>query len=947
MKKILLLAVLFIFSYMSYAQEYKRMISDGNYTVQQIQAEAEVYFAEKGTGRGTGFKPYKRWEYQAIQNMDENGMLKSADFYIQELENYNSQLNASLSESMTTVGNWQQLGPFEWNQTSGWNPGVGRVTAIASESGNSDHMIVGGETGGVWKTLDGGTTWQVLTDNMPSLNVYSLAIDPTNPSIYYWGSSSAAIFKSSDAGATWTLLNDLGGGTVNKILIDATNTNKMYMSIEFSGLYKTTDGGVSWSLIHPNATNGYDFEFKPGDTSVIYASGNDFFISQDSGNTFETVTTDLAPWTQEYISGNNNWTIASNNQNNTVAPKTGNGMGFFYVGNFSSPITRLISPSLNIPSGNNPQLKFSYTNVNWAGDIDTFKVLYKTAENAAWIELAEYTAESDSWNDQVLNLPSTTSDYYIAFEATANYGRGLTLDDISIEDNSDIYFTEGFENGSASFGGGPKMIAVSPADAETIFVLEAANGLFGGLYKSSDGGSSFTQLDHSGKNYFGYSSNPEDPNDLRGQAPRDMDIVINPTNIDDVHIAGINTWRSTNGGVSFNISSQWVPQNASNENIGYCHADVDILEFIDGKLYAGTDGGIFVAENPTNVNSNYYTDLSTGLGIRQFYKIGISQSSPVMVTGGSQDNGTSVMGTDGIWRDWLGADGMESFVDKDNNNILYGTSQFGTMYKSFNAGNGNSSFIPSPENKSGNWVTPFEQDPIAANTIYVGYDEVYKSSNGGSSWVSVSQNFGALLNNLKIAPSNGNFQYASFGDQLYRNTNVGLISNWTQLTGFSGGINSIAIHPNNPNRVAIATTSSQKVYVSDDAGNTWQSYQFNLPNFSARALVWDNTLNNGLYLGMNYGVFYISDEYSEWQPFSNNLPNVIISELEINEVENKIYASTYGRGLWVSNEFDDTLNTTNFELESLNIFPNPASDILNLKWDRNDDVSIKIFDSQG
>ena len=68
------------------------------------------------------------------------------------------------------------------------------------------------------------------------------------------------------------------------------------------------------------------------------------------------------------------------------------------------------------------------------------------------------------------------------------------------------------------------------------------------------------KLDHSGKNYFGYSS---DADDDRGQAPRDMDIIVNPSDAEDVHIAGILSWRSTNGGTDFNITSQWVPRNAA------------------------------------------------------------------------------------------------------------------------------------------------------------------------------------------------------------------------------------------------------------------------------------------------------------------------------------------------------------------------------------------------
>jgi len=756
MKKFYISLVLFIFMLSSWSQEYRQMIVAGTYTVQEIQEKAEVYFAIVGVERGKGYKPYKRWEYQALRAMDENGMLKMPDFYFNALQDYNNYLNQNSQSSRVSIeGDWVELGPTLWNQTSGWNPGVGRITSIAVDqvgAGNPNHIIVGANTGGVWRTVDGGTTWTVLTDNMSNLYVWSLAIDPTNASTYYWGSSSGTIFKSIDSGATWNLHTDIGGGNVNKILIDPNNTLKMYCSAEGGGIFKSIDGGVTWNIINSSATNGYDIEFKPGDTNTIYASGNEFFKSTDGGVTFSGQST-FSPWTQENVVGTTNWVVSNSNQNGTVTPKTGDSMALYFFADYSHPVTRLTSPELNISSGSGPQLKFSYTNVDWgASFLNDLRVLYKTTALGSWNELASFNAAINSWTDVTLNLPNASSTYYIAFEATNNYGRGITLDDVSIEDATlGIILQEGFELGPNEFNNGSKMIGVSVDDSSVVYVLEASGGIFGAFYKSTDSGDSFTKLDHTGKNYFGYSSLADDD---RGQAPRDMDVAVNPNNVDDVHIAGINTWRSIDGGVNFDITSQWTPGNAAFNNIGYCHADIDILEFVGSKLYVGSDGGIFVAENTTTVNSTYYTDLTSGLGIRQFYKIGVSQTDPEVVTGGSQDNGTSVYNTTGTWKDWLGADGMESFVDKDDSNTLYGTSQFGTLYKSTSGGN--SYFgLSEPDGKGGdtnwNWVVPFEQDHIITDAIYVAYDEVYKSIDGGVNWTSISQNFAANIDELKIA----------------------------------------------------------------------------------------------------------------------------------------------------------------------------------------------------
>ena len=806
MKKIRLTFFLLSFFLSLSAQDFKKLIAEGNQTVEYISSVAERHFDTVGRGRGIGYKQFRRWQYFAERSMDENGKLKSPEFFYNNLQNYNSTINNEGLAARTVVGSWEEMGPSYWNATSGWNPGVGRITSISIDKTNQNHIIIGSETGGVWKTTDGGSSWTVLTDNLANIDVYSLAIDPSNSSNYFWGSTSGNIFKSTDSGSTWSFHGSLTNGRVNKILIHPTNSAIMYASAENVGLYKSVDGGSTWNSIYFVATgNGYDFEFKPGDPSVIYASGSDFYKSTNNGTSFSKIT-----------------------------------------------------------------------------------------------------------------------------------GSGID-----------------------AFSNGPKMIGVSPNNSSIVYVLESLNGAFGALYKSTDSGSTFIKIDHTNKNYFGYSSDPEDEDDAGvGQAPRDMDIAINPNDVNDIHIAGVNTWRSIDGGTSFNISSQWTPNNANSLNIGYCHADIDILEFVgigvDTKLFVGSDGGIFKAENPTTVASNYYTDLTAGLGIRQFYKIGVSQTNPVVVTGGSQDNGSSVLGTNGNWTDWLGADGMEGFVDKTDSQTIYGTMQFGSFIKSFDGGN-NITGVTQPDDKGGdydwNWIVPFEQDPIIQDVIYCAFDEVYKSIDGGISWTSISQNFANNIDHLKIASSDNNYMYLAINGEFWYTTDGGML--WTQSSlnlGVNRIINSIAVHPTDPTKIAIATTDNQKVLVSTDNGASFTSIAWDLPgsSFIPQAVVWQDNGKDGLYVGMNYGVFYTDNAIGNtWTAFNNGLPNVRINELEINNVEGKIYAATYGRGLWRSNLYNSTLKVDDFTLNDLSIYPNPASNEINLKWNNSEDVSIRIYNSLG
>lgn len=777
------LIVTFFISGNTFSQEYLLMIDEGIHKVEEVQQSAEAYFQDKPKGKGSGYKQYKRWEYMALRMMNEEGYLKSSEYYIQELEQLNTALNANANNRTLLNDNWEEMGPLNWNATSSWSPGVGRITAFSIDETNGNHIIVGAQTGGVWKSTDGGQNWQPLSDYFSNMSVYSTAIQPGNANTYFFGSSSGRVYKSTDAGATWGQIGTAGTSAINKILIHPTNSNIMFASSQNSGVYRSTNGGTTWTSVISDS-RGYDIEFKPRDLNTVYASGFFFHKSTDGGATFSVVS--------------------------------------------------------------------------------------------------------------------------------------------------------GFDNTGA------KMIGISDDNPETVYVLEADNSKFGAFYVSTNSGISFTKLNHGANNYFGYSLTASDDS---GQAPRDMDIAVNPNNVNEVHIAGVQTWYSNNGGVSFVPTSHWIPGTAASNNIGYNHADVDIMAFYGNTLYTGTDGGIFKATNTTNVNSTYYTDITEGLGIRQFYKIGVSQTDPVVVSGGSQDNGTSFYTATEGWRDWLGADGMETFIDKDNPNTMYGTIQMGQLYKTTDAGLTYTSLME-PGQGEGNWVTPFEQDPQVSNTLYLGYNKVFKSIDGGNSWIAISQDFGDNIHNLKISESNPDIMFASRTNELYKTSQGG--GTWQLVLNFNGWVNSIAIHPTNPDKIAVSIGGSQKVMISVDGGQTWDSYLKNLPNFAALALVWQDNAQDGLYLGMNYGIYYIDNTFTDWQIFNNNLPNVIINELEINYAEDKLYAATYGRGLWASDLFDGVLsNDAVTVFNNLSVYPNPVNDKLFLNWDEDYLSEIRIFDAGG
>ena len=258
--------------------------------------------------------------------------------------------------------------------------------------------------------------------------------------------------------------------------------------------------------------------------------------------------------------------------------------------------------------------------------------------------------------------------------------------------------------------------------------------------------------------------------------------------------------------------------------------------------------------------------------------------------------------------------------------------------------------IDPPAEKAGsengaNWVVPFEQDPEVSNKIYVAYDEVFSNTNL-EGWVKISQTFSGNIDVMSIAPSNNQTIYISVNNRMYKTDNQGK-SVWEEilLPDSTGNINAITIHPDDERYIAAAVSGTHKVIYSQDAGDSWEILKNDLPNFSASAITFHG---DNLVLGMNYGVFYNhSSNRDTWTSVSNNLPNVRVTELEINTSLNKLYASTYGRGLWVADLEPLSLSNSKLSQFEFEIYPNPVEKELIVHTNKTFQAQIKIFDFQG
>jgi PKD repeat protein len=434
-------------------------------------------------------------------------------------------------------------------------------------------------------------------------------------------------------------------------------------------------------------------------------------------------------------------------------------------------------------------------------------------------------------------------------------------------------------------------LAVSPDDPDRVYAVcgDAGDASFYGLYRSDDAGVSFS-LTANSPNIFGYSTIGDD---TAGQSWYDLAIAADPNDADHVFIGGINVWETTDAGSTFTINSHWIYPTTYN----YTHADIHALEFYGDRLYCGSDGGIFISYD----QGGDFIDLTDGLEITQFYRIGGSPQNSNVVIGGTQDNGSNLY--DGNqWTHVMGADGMQARIDPSNPNIMYCAMQFGNLHASYDGGQ-DWFWIFNGDFENGNWVTPY--DVNENGNLYIGYENVWLSTDNGMSFNMYSTDFtsGDRIRCLSLAKSDLETVYISYNDLIYRTINDG--ASWQNITANLPGqvITDIEVHPTNRDIVYVTLsgyTAGEKIYLTTDGGGSWDNITQNLPNLPANTVAFQEGSNGGLYIGTDVGIYYIDSTLSNWQSYDAGLPNVIVNDLEIHYGANHIKAGTYGRGLWVS-----------------------------------------------
>ncbi|MBK8549715.1 MAG: T9SS type A sorting domain-containing protein [Ignavibacteria bacterium] len=489
-------------------------------------------------------------------------------------------------------------------------------------------------------------------------------------------------------------------------------------------------------------------------------------------------------------------------------------------------------------------------------------------------------------------------------------------------------------------------IGVSPANSNYVYFLaSASNGGYQGYYRSTNSGVDFTVMSGS-PNILGYELNGSDAG---GQGTYDLVTAVSPTDINTVYTGGINVWKSTNGGTNFISQTYWYYP----DGYSYVHADIHALEFFGSRLFTGSDGGVFYSTN----NGTNWIDRSPGLDIMQFYRIGGTPSNANFIIGGTQDNGSNIF-KNGILTHIFGADGGEAIIDYTDTNIVYCEYQGGGILKSTNGGvdlNDATAGITG----TGAFITPYIMHPTDHLTLFAGFQNVWKTTDGADSWTQLSTALGSgTITSLAISPSDPGYIYTSKTSNIYVTTDDG--GNWnlmnSGLPGFS--VTYIAVHSTDPNTAWASISgynSGQKVFKTTNAGMNWTNISGSLPNIPANCVTYENGPKEGVYVGMDVGVYYINNQLSDWVPYFDGMPNVIVREIEIHYPTGKVRAGTLGRGLWQASLASQTVGVQNSVAGIPNNFylkqnyPNPFNPVTKINYDlpKPGYVSIKIYDGLG
>jgi len=659
------------------------------------------------------------------------------------------------------------------------------------------------------------------------------------------------------------------GGGMGRVICTGfhpTNNNIFWVGTASGGLWKTTDGGLNWTPI-------CDALASIGITSIVVhpTNPNIMYILTGDGNASDCASVGIF----KTIDGGLSWMPT--------------GLNF-------SASEKLYGYKL-IMHPTNPEVLFVGFRNNG---------MYRTANGGATF-VQEIQADTTVWDIEF--IPGDPNQIL----ASTNMGLmrsingGLTW----IVDN-DPSFPTSFER---------MAVAISPSQPGNVYVIFGGdtnvNGTFRGCFKSTDYGGSF-QMQSNTPNILGGAT---DGNNGTDQAWRDLSIIVDPLNDSRLYAGGVNVWKSEDSGLTWGRETWWTHNFEPLDP--FVHADQQCFYWQGTTLFTNNDGGVFKSTD----YGNDWTDLSSGLGIGQFYQIDILNNEYI---GGLQDNGTMEGTMNNIQsHEILGGDGFGCVWHTGDNSIKYLSVQDAIIRRQF----GSNIYIWEESNAF--WYVQIEMHTTNPDYFFINSsNNLFRGHQNGPIWnfewedLNTSTALGSGIRAFSQCTSNPEVMYVISYNDIIKTENLSASTPaWETLPNpilDSANVCEIVVDPNNANRVWIAADKYKagvKIFYSDNGGDTWLNISGSIENVPVRSIAYATGANAGLYVGTEIGMYFKGDAMTDWVPFANFLPNTMVMDIVISG--GYVYAGTHGRGIWRSHLY--TPCPTTLTLTQANDPSNPPS----------------------
>ncbi len=474
---------------------------------------------------------------------------------------------------------------------------------------------------------------------------------------------------------------------------------------------------------------------------------------------------------------------------------------------------------------------------------------------------------------------------------------------------------------------GRVMLAASQSDSDIVYATIGAgttnaNGhpVYYGRYviKTNDGGLSWTTL-----------NKPSSSGDWANLAWHALTITVDPNNPNTVYTGGLDVWRTTNSGSSWEHLTDWALMYYGGGD-DYVHADQHCMVYKPGSssmALLGSDGGIFFTANADG-NPPVFQQKSPNYNTLQFYTCAINPTAGTdQFIGGLQDNGTLLYtGTPLSINDMIdGGDGAFCFWDQDQPN-LYITSYYYNRYTIFQ----NGSWANNIDNQSGVFVNPADyqnnNNLLIANAVdFIGThsNEILRvpsiPQNGNGTFVNVGTNAGGYFSHVRISPFSTPASTTAFlgtvGGRLFKVTDIQAIPHTTEIGSPSfptSNISCVAVGGSEDTLlVTFSNYGVSSIWQTYDGGLQWREVEGNLPDMPVRWAIYHPQSSHQALIATELGVWSTSnlrDQQVNWEPQTTGMANVRVDMLTLRQSDNTVLAASHGRGLFHA-EFPLDLHT--------------------------------------